>query len=311
MNTDNRIILGARGSALALTQAELIRRMLRERNPDLEVEISVLKTEGDIDRSSPLSSFGGRGAFVRTIEDALLRGEIDIAVHSLKDLPSQLPEGLVLGAAPVREDPRDALVSESGVDFQSLEPGSVIATGSIRRRIQLGALRPDLSFCDIRGNIETRIRKVGSDGIKGAVLAYAGLKRLGIDTKATQVFSPEEALPAPCQGALGLECRAGDERTLGLLREIENHEIRACVDVERAFIAALGLGCHAPVAALAVMDNGSIRFDGLVGGNDGEMFRRRIFVRAEYAEEVARSLAEELKEKPGIQNSESRIQNPE
>jgi hydroxymethylbilane synthase len=307
---DNRIILGARGSTLALTQAELIRQMLRERYPDLRVEISTLKTEGDIDRTSPLSSFGGRGAFVRTIEDALLRGEIDVAVHSLKDLPSKLPEGLALGAAPVREDPRDALVSAQGGSFQSLSPGSIVATGSIRRRIQLGALRPDIAFCDIRGNIDTRIRKVGSDGIKGTVLAYAGLKRLEIGAKAAQVFSPEEVLPAPCQGALGLECRAGDERTLGILRDIENPEVRTCVDVERAFIAALGLGCHAPVAALAVLVNGSVRFDGLVGGNDGETYRRRVMVRAEYAAEVACSLAEELRERLQIQ-AEARSQEAE
>jgi len=234
------------------------------------------------------------------LENALLRREIDIAAHSLKDLPSRLPEGLALGAVPVREDPRDVLITHGGRNLQTLPIGAVISTGSERRRIQLAAMRPDIRFRDIRGNIETRILKVGSEGVDGVVLAYAGLKRLGIESRAEQVFSSEEMLPAPCQGALGAECRAEDKHALDLLRGIENYKIRACVDIERAFIAELGLGCHAPVAALAVFESGNICFEGLAGGRGGEIFRSRFSVPADRADEAALAMAAEMKKQMEI-----------
>ncbi len=297
--TPGRILLGSRGSQLALTQAELVRGMLRDRFPELAVEIAVIKTEGDIDRSSPLSSFGGRGAFVRSIENALLNNEIDIAVHSLKDLPSRLPEGLTLGATPVREDPRDALAACEGRNLDSISEGGMLATGSDRRRIQLRELRPDLSCCGIRGNIESRIRRIGADGIEGVVLAYAGLRRLGLESLVTEIFEPEEILPAPCQGALGLECREGDAEALHVLAAIENGDVRTCVDAERAFIAELGLGCHAPVAALAVTDGDRVHFSGMVGDNEGVLFRGSISTGRGSASEAARTMAREFRERMG------------
>ncbi|MDP2982092.1 MAG: hydroxymethylbilane synthase [Candidatus Latescibacter sp.] len=290
-----KIILGSRGSSLALVQAELTQTLLFERFPDLETEICIIATEGDIDRTSPLSSFGGRGAFVRSIESALLKNEIDVAVHSLKDLPSRLPEGLALGAVPVREDPRDALISLDGHTLADIPNGSIIATGSDRRRIQLEKIRPDISFRNIRGNIETRIGKLGLAGIEGIVLACAGIKRLGLENHITQIFSTEELLPAPCQGALGLECRADDQDVLHLLGLIDNPEIRPCVDVERTFIATLGMGCHAPVAALASMEGEQITFTGLVAGKNGLIFRESRTIYYKEAEDAARSLAEKFR----------------
>ena len=281
---------------LALAQAEQVKRLIQERYPEIEVDIRVIRTEGDADRTSPLSSFGGLGAFVRAIESALLREEIDIGVHSLKDLPSRLPEGLALGAAPVREDPRDALVSRERLTLDNIPRGGSVATGSERRRIQLAALRPDLVFLPVRGNIETRIRKIETEGLDGVVLACAGLKRLGLASLIAQVFQPEEVLPAPCQGALGLECRADDNHMRGLLRGIENEDIRVCVDAERAFIAALGLGCHAPVAALAVLEDGIVHFAGLASGAAGSVERRTITAPRDRAAASARELALEMRE---------------
>ena len=290
------ITLGSRGSILALAQAEQTKRLMGERYPELDLEIRVIRTEGDIESTSPLSSFGGRGAFVRAIESALLKGEINIGVHSLKDLPSRLPEGLALGAAPVREDMRDALVSRERLALNELPSGGKVATGSERRRIQLASLRPDLVFLPIRGNIETRIRKIETEGLDGIVIAYAGLKRLGLESRVSRVFEPEEVLPAPGQGALGLECRADDEDTLGMLRGVENEDVRVCVDAERAFIAALGLGCHAPVAALAVLEGGTIRFSGFTAGKTGASVRRTILSPRDRAVDAAGELAREFRE---------------
>ena len=263
MNT-NSLVLGTRGSKLALIQTEKVRSMLVKAIPDIQVSIKILKTEGDTDLCSPLSSFGGRGAFVRTIEHALLRNEIDAAVHSLKDLPSQLPDGLILGAVPEREDPRDALISSNGCGLETLPPGSIIATCSERRRVQILTIRPDVTFTGIRGNIETRLRKLDEENIDAVVLAAAGLLRLGLTSRITQYLEIDNVLPAPCQGALGLECRADDSETLSLLSYIENYDIRTCVDAERSFIATMGMGCHTPVGSLAQFDGDEIIFSGFV-----------------------------------------------
>ncbi len=265
--------------------------LLEKHHPDRRFEIRIIRTEGDIDRTSPLSSFGGRGAFVRSIETALLDGVIDAGVHSLKDLPSRLPEGLVLGSVPEREDPRDALVASDGRSFDTLPSGSSVATGSDRRRIQAAALRPDLAFVPIRGNIETRVGKIGEDGIDGVMLAAAGLARLGLSDLVTHIFTLGEILPAPCQGALGLECRGGDIRMIDLLRAIEDPVARLCADVERVFIATLGLGCHAPVAALAVPDNDGLRLDVFAAGDTGDTVRHSVKTSVDRARESARELA--------------------
>jgi hydroxymethylbilane synthase len=297
---NGHIVLGSRGSGLALAQAGQVKHLLGDRHPGLAIDIRVIATEGDIDRISPLSGFGGRGAFVRSIETALLCGEIDVGVHSLKDLPSRLPEGLVLGAAPLREDPRDALIAREGLPLDRIPQGGTVATGSDRRRIQLAALRPDIVFRPVRGNIETRVRKPGNEGIDAVVLAAAGLMRLGMESLISRYFTPEEMLPAPCQGAIGLECRAGDTRTLGLLRAVENDGVRVCVDTEREFIAVLGLGCHAPVAALAVIEGGDVRFEGFAANGAGASLRTSFAVPRERAFESARETALKLKRELGI-----------
>ncbi|MHB9030906.1 MAG: hydroxymethylbilane synthase [Candidatus Latescibacterota bacterium] len=299
MNFRKHILLGSRGSRLALIQAEMARGMIRNHFPEYNIEIVVIRTEGDIDHESPLSGFGGRGAFVRSIETALLKREISIAVHSLKDLPSRLPEGLALGASPVREDPRDALVASAERNLASIPAGSILATGSDRRRIQLQEMRPDLAFCGIRGNIESRIRRIGQEGIDGVVLACSGLKRLGLESRATQIFEPEEVLPAPCQGALGLERREEDTETARILGSIDDLKVRVCVDTERAFIAELGLGCHAPVGALARLQANEVHFTGLVGVSEGGVFRKSVAAEPGNAEEAARNMAREFREMMG------------
>ncbi|MFA6471591.1 MAG: hydroxymethylbilane synthase [Candidatus Latescibacterota bacterium] len=290
-----KIILGSRGSRLALFQAELARKILCERFSEIEIEIHIMETEGDIDRASSLSSFEGRGAFVKSIETALLNNEIDVAVHSLKDLPSKLPEGLILGAVPVREDPSDVLISKDGQSLSHFPSGSIIATGSDRRITQLKKIRPDLSFQNIRGNIETRIGKVGRNGIEGIVLAYAGVKRLGFENKIAQIFTCEELLPAPCQGAIGLECRADDVGAIEMLTAVENYEIRTSIDTERTFIAELGMGCHAPVAAYARLAGREFVFSGLVADKEGTIYRENFAIPREEAQPAARLLAEKLR----------------
>lgn len=252
------IRIGTRGSRLALVQADDVRRRIEAEFPGIATETVIIRTDGDLDRTSPLASFGGRGAFVRSIETALIDDGIDAAVHSLKDLPSGLPEGLALAAAPVREDPRDALVTRTGITFDALPQGSVVGTGSDRRSSQLKTRRPDLDYRGIRGNVETRLGRLDSGEYDAVVLAAAGLVRLGLKTRITERFDPVMILPAPCQGAIGIECRQSDTGTLQILERLDNPDVRICVDAERAFINTLGMGCHAPVGAYAVVENESI-----------------------------------------------------
>ena len=292
----DKLLLGTRGSRLALTQTEEIRNILLDQFPELLIDIKVIKTEGDLDRSSPLSSFGGRGAFVRSIESSLLRGEIDAAVHSLKDLPSKLPEGLALGAVPLREDPRDVIVTRNGCDFNSLSSGSIIGTGSDRRKSQLKNIRPDLIYSTIRGNVETRLRKLDDGEFDAVALAAAGMKRLGLVSRISQFLEPYMVLPAPCQGAIGLECRHNDMETRGLLERINNSEVRTCVDAERVFIAVLGIGCHMPVGALAKIDGDNIIFRiYLMYGEKEDMIRRTINIPKKNFRDVVFDLALELR----------------
>ncbi|HUT63455.1 MAG TPA: hydroxymethylbilane synthase [Anaerolineae bacterium] len=272
---NHTIRLGTRGSRLALIQTGEIHTMLVNTFPGLEITVKIIKTEGDSDRTSPLTHFGGRGAFVRSLESALLSGEIDAAIHSLKDLPSRLPAGLVLGAVPVREDPRDVLVSRDGKDIMSLPSGSMIATGSERRKAQIRCLRSDIIFTGIRGNVETRLRKLNSGKIDAIVLAAAGLKRLGLESRISQFLEYELVIPAPCQGALGVECRADDDETRTILSRINNTDIRTCVDAERAFIATLEMGCHMPIGAFAWIDGDTIVFSAFIAyGKKGKILRK-------------------------------------
>jgi hydroxymethylbilane synthase len=280
------IVLGTRGSDLALWQATAIKARLSESDPEVQTEIRIIGTEGDRDQSRPLVEFGGRGAFVKAIEDALLAGKIDVAVHSLKDLPSELPHGLILGATPFREDPSDAVVS-GGTEFDSIPVGSVVGTGSPRRVAQLKARRPGLDYRDIRGNVPTRIRKFDDGDYDAVVLAVAGLVRLGCADRITERLTPDIMVPAPCQGAIGLECRADDTDMRGILAAIEDPAVRSCVDVERAFIATLGMGCHMPVGALAVQDGDNrIRFTAFAGGDNDIALRNTMTLATDEIAEV-------------------------
>jgi len=287
--------IGTRGSPLALAQTELALAALRAARPGLSCQVTVVRTRGDRDQSTPLSRMGGRGVFVAELEQALLRGEVDIAVHSLKDLPSQPADGLVIAAVPRRDDPRDCLVSRHGSTLDSLPPGAVVGTGSPRRAAQLRALRPDLRVADIRGNVDTRLRKVLQGEYDAAVLALAGLLRLGLAEETFQPLEPETMLPAPGQGAIALEVREDDAEALALCRSADDPVAHACVRAERAFEARFGGGCSAVVAALAVAEGDSLWLRGLVADATGEaFFRGEASGPLSQAEAVGRGLAEEL-----------------
>jgi hydroxymethylbilane synthase len=250
-------VIGARGSKLSLRQVELVSDALRAAHPGLSLDVREIRTEGDRS-TAPLAEIGGLGVFTRAIEDALLAREIDVAVHSLKDLPTQLAEGLAIAAALPRADVRDALVTRDRTPLVDLPAGARIGTGSGRRAVLLRALRTDLETAEIRGNVDTRIRKVESGEYEGAVLALAGLERLGLAARAAHIFSVDEMLPAVGQGALAVEVRADDAEVLALASRVDDPDTRACVEAERAYLARLGGGCRQPVGACAVIDNGQL-----------------------------------------------------
>jgi hydroxymethylbilane synthase len=255
--------LGSRGSRLALTQAEIAADALRSANPELDVALVPMTTAGDRDRSKPFGEIGSRGVFVKEIEEALLGGRIDVAVHSAKDMTSSDTEGLVVGAYLAREDPRDALCGAL-----ELRPGMRVGTASVRRRAQLLALEPSLSIEPLRGNIDTRLRKRGERGLDAVVLAACGLDRLGLESEIGRRFSPEEVLPEAGQGALALQVRAGEEE---LVAAPDDAETRRRVEAERAVVFAIGGGCLAPVAA----HHDGERLTALVADENGAWVERR------------------------------------
>jgi hydroxymethylbilane synthase len=241
---------------------------LRTAHPGLVVEVVEVRTEGDRDRSTPLSVLGGKGIFVKELELALLERRIDFAVHSLKDVPSALPEGLTLAAVMRRGDVRDALVSRDGRTLTELPAGARIGTGSRRRRAELLRLRADVEPVEVRGNVDTRIRRVREGAVDAVVLAAAGLERLGRLGEASQIFAVDELLPAIGQGALVVETRADDETTRALLAVIDDDDTHRCVRAERAFLRRLGGGCTTPAAAYCVQEGGDLLLRGLVAGDD-------------------------------------------
>jgi len=246
------LIVGTRGSHLALRQAEIALTTLRAAHPQAQFEVQTIRTEGDR-TSASLAEIGGRGVFVIEIERALLTGKIDIAVHSLKDLPSEETPGLTIAAVLPREDPRDALVSRDGSKLQDLPLGVTVGTGSPRRAAQLLALRPDLRIADIRGNVDTRIAKVERGDYDAVVLAAAGLARLDMLDRASQIFTPEEMLPAVGQGALAVQVRTDDAETFAVVLAVDDGTTRVAITAERAFERRLGGGCHAAIAAYATV----------------------------------------------------------
>ncbi len=263
-----KITIGTRGSKLAVIQAEWVLTKLGEADPGLEASLVKITTRGDRDSGTALDKFAGQGVFVKELEKALIDGEIDLAVHSLKDLPTEIPYGLFLAAATTRLDPRDVLISRAG-KLAGLAPGSKIGTGSLRRSVQLFALRPDLEICGIRGNIDTRLRKVSEGEVDGIIVAAAALIRLGWQDKTTEYLPIEHFTPAVGQGALGIEIRSEDKEAASLASAINHEPTWQSVTAERTFLRALGGGCRAPIAALGIVSDGVLKLSGMVASVDG------------------------------------------
>ena len=291
----NPILIGTRGSALALAQAGAVADRLAQAHPGRSFALQRITTRGDRDLTRALPAIGGKGLFTAEIEDALRGGEIQLAVHSLKDLPTELPEGLCVAAVPEREDARDALISRAGVGLDELPKGSRVGTSSLRRRAQLLAARPDLEVVDMRGNVDTRLGKLRAGHVDAIVLAAAGLARLGRLGEATELLAPEVMAPAVGQGALGVEAVTGSEAA-ALAAAIADADTTACVRAERALLAALGGGCHVPIGGHArVDDQGRVRLTGLVAATNGaRVVRAEIEGAAADAEALGRRLAEQL-----------------
>ncbi len=268
------LTVGTRGSKLALVQTNSIVAALKKSHPDYDFRIKIIKTEGDRDQTAGLDKIGGQGVFVKEIEAHLRDGSIDLAVHSLKDMPSQIPAGLEIGAVTAREDVRDALISPSGATLARLPEGAKIATGSPRRTVQLKAVRPDVQVAPIRGNVDTRIRKLRAGEADALLMASAGLKRLGMADIITEYMGLEDFLPAVGQAALAVEIRAGDKELQALLQLLEHKPTRQAITAERTFLAALGGGCQAPIAAHATVQGQEIELDGMVAAPDGYIILR-------------------------------------
>jgi hydroxymethylbilane synthase len=264
-----KLIIGSRASALARWQAEWVQSQLTTQHPELDVSITLIKTKGDKILDVPLAKVGGKGLFVKEIEDALLNGSIDLAVHSMKDVPTELPAGLGIVVTPKREDPRDAFFSYQGIPIEKLPVGAVIGTSSLRRRSQLKYHYPDLELKDLRGNVDTRLKKLANHDYDGIILAYAGVKRLGLDGQVTEVLPIELSLPAIAQGALGLEICLDDRETNDLIRFLHHQETSLAVTAERAFLRTLEGGCQVPIAAYATVNGNTVTLTGLVAQVDG------------------------------------------
>jgi hydroxymethylbilane synthase len=297
------IIIGSRGSKLALWQSEWVKARLEALEPGVSVRIEIVKTMGDVRLDVPLSTIGGQGAFTKELEVALLERRVDVAVHSLKDLPTVTPEGLAITATPERADPRDALVLRAGAvsenaSLKNLAPGAVVGTSSLRRIAQLKHLRPDVQVKDLRGNVDTRLRKLDTGDYDALILASAGLRRLGFAERISAAIEPEEMLPAVSQGALGVETRSDDAETNALVSRLDNSRTRAAVLAERALLRSLGGGCQVPIAAHATVEGGRISLDGLVATLDGsEVLRDHIEGDADNAAGLGEELAALLLER--------------
>jgi hydroxymethylbilane synthase len=295
------LVIGSRGSKLALRQAELIKTELERLRPAIEVRIEIIKTSGDAS-ADPLSVIGGKGVFTKELEEALLDQRIDIAVHSLKDLPTIIPDDLTIAAVCKREDPRDALVLNgkfraAAASILTLPGGATVGTSSPRRLSQLKHLRRDLVFTDLRGNVDTRLRKLDEGQYDALVLACAGLRRLGLDQRISAPIPVGEMLPAVGQGALGIEVRAGDEEAITAAAKLDHKFTRLACVAERALLRSLGGGCQLPIAAYAVVREKRIRLDALVADAEGlRIVRDRISGGLDEAEDLGTRLAERLLE---------------
>ncbi len=263
--------IGTRGSPLALAQANEVRDRLLSIHPGSRerAKLEIIRTSGDLIRDRPLMEIGGKGLFTKEIEQALLAGSIDVAVHSAKDMPTVLPAGLTIAAVLPREDPRDVFISPKARTLADLHKGAVVGTGSLRRQALIKSMRPDLSVVSIRGNVETRLAKLQGGTVDAIVLALAGLKRLGIADRATAVLEIDEFLPAAGQGIIAIEARAGDARVLPLVGVLNDSSSATALSAERAFLATLEGSCRTPIAAHAVLRHGRLHFRGLIAKPDG------------------------------------------
>ena len=266
-----KLVVGTRGSNLALVQTNWVVDQLKKENPEVEFEVKIIKTKGDLIKDLPLDKIGDKGLFVKEIEKSLLDGEIDMAVHSMKDMPSYLPEGLKFAHSPKREDPRDALIFKEGYkSLDDLPQGARIGTGSKRRKYQLLKHRPDLEIVPIRGNIETRIKKIETENLDGVVLAASGLRRAGLEEKIDYYIPTDIMLPAPAQGILALEIREDDKETEKIIDSIKDNITKVQIDAERGFLIGVNGSCHIPMGAYCEVDGEKITLTGLYGDGDGK-----------------------------------------
>lgn len=292
--------IGTRSSALAIQQTQIAVDALHAAWPDLSVDVMHIRTTGDRIQDVPLAKIGDKGLFVKEIEEALLDGRIDWAVHSVKDLPSELPNGLSVGTLAARSDPRDALVARHGLNLATLPENAVIGTSSLRRRAQLLHWRPDLAIVPVRGNVDTRLRKLETDGLDGIVVAAAGLVRMGWEGRISDIIPPEISLPAVGQGALGVEMRSDDEEAHTLFQPLTCTATQAAVTAERTFLARLQGGCQVPIAAWATVDDSRLCLRGMISDIDGlTLLQGERWGLVHAPEQVGTVLAEELLQRGG------------
>jgi len=289
------IRIGTRASALALWQAEWVKAELEKKYPGMTVSLTKIKTTGDKILDVPLAQVGGKGLFVKEIEEAMLANEIDIAVHSMKDVPTMFPDGLHLSCITKREDARDALLTRNNMKFKDLPQGATIGTSSLRRQTQLMHVRPDFKIAQLRGNVDTRLRKLKEGQFDAIILAAAGVRRLGLAENVSEYLDPSISLPAIGQGALGIECRVNDRELNDLIAFFNHQDTRTCVTGERALLRRLEGGCQVPIACYGQMMNGKLHLIGLVGSVDGKrVIKDAIEGEADKAEKLGVTLAEKL-----------------
>lgn len=293
--TKKSIVIATRESPLALAQANIVKELLLQQYPSLEVSLLGLTTTGDKQLNVPLFDIGGKGLFVKELEEALLDGRADIAVHSMKDVPMQLPPAFAVPVMLLREDPRDAFLSLNYLDLESLPAGAKVGTSSLRRRAQLEKWRPDLDFMSLRGNINTRIKRLNAGDFDAIILAAAGLKRMNLAADIRAYLSIDDCLPAAGQGALGIECLSDNLEIAALIAPLNDQKTKLCVQAERAMCRRLGGGCRAPIAAYAEIQDAQLRLQGLVATEDGSIILRAESLGApEDAEIIGLTVAEEL-----------------
>lgn len=292
-----KIKIGTRGSKLALIQTNMVKEALEKKNPGLECEVVIINTKGDIDLKNPIHKVG-KGVFVKEIEEELLKGDIDLAVHSMKDMPSEKTEGLTFFNPPKASDPRDVLVSNLKIEDLTQLNGKTIGTGSLRRQLQLINEYPEIKTVGIRGNIETRMNKIGTDEIVGVMLAYAGLLRAGYNDRVSYIFSLDEVIPSPCQGILAIQGRDNDEKIEALVKSISDENTTKRMEIEREFQRVLDAGCHSPMGFNAefIKDSDEIILRAVFGDvNKKTIIKKKSIVKIKDAKNEARRLAEELK----------------